>query len=55
MVRQKQELATKTMILLSLGRMTQSPQIWSSFGELKTQFLQLRTELSGNGKCQRTL
>lgn len=60
--RQKQQLSTENKILLSFGRMTQSlpppPKIWSSFGELKTESfwtIQLRTELSGNGKCPRTL
>lgn len=58
MDRQKQQLPTKTKILLSFGRMNQSSQIWSFFGELKTksfETIKLRTELSGNYKYQRTL
>lgn len=35
--KQKRQLSPETRILLSFGRMTQSPQIWSSFGELKTE------------------
>lgn len=41
MDRQKQQLSTKNTILLSFGRITHCPQIWSSFGELKTKVLKL--------------
>ena len=56
MGRQKQQLSTTTKILLNFATMTQSPQIWSSFGGTENkafETIRLRTEISlpGNGKC----
>lgn len=58
MGRQKQQLSTKTKILLSFGRKSQSRPnlviLWRTENK-SFETIKLRTELSGNDKCPRTL